>query len=100
VLSKSSLSATWLDVDGWELPASPRYATTKRTAAIQVSDTEDGRSRLGMMTHLPEGAQLDPCGDGFDDSTIKVRWQGCSYYVFVQDLETPKVRAASAGSAR
>jgi hypothetical protein len=50
------------------------------------------------MTRLPEGAELNFQGPGFDDHTIRVGWGGQSYYVFRDDLEPQRKRAASAAA--
>jgi hypothetical protein len=68
---------------------------SRNIAAIQVVSADRETSRLGVITQLPEGAQLDFCGDGFDDRTIKVNWQGCCYFVFLQDLEANRLRMVS-----
>lgn len=68
---------------------------SKNIAAIQVLPHENQSSRLGVITQLPEGAELDPCGDGFDERTIKVKWQGSCYFVFLQDLETNRLQIIS-----
>ena len=59
----------------------------KVISGIQVISAEDGRSRLGMVAQLPQNAQLEICGEGFDDRTVQVRWLNADYVVFRQDLE-------------
>lgn len=76
------------------------YFLSKNIAAIQVVPHECETSRLGVITQLPEGAQLDACGDGFDDRTIKVKWQGCCYFVFLQDLEANRLRMVATSRSR
>jgi hypothetical protein len=39
-----------------------------------------------MFAELPKGAVLLICGPGFNDRTLKVRWQDHAYYVFERDL--------------
>ncbi len=43
--------------------------------------------RLGTIVQLPEGAQVHVCGEGFDDRTTKVSWEGGFYYIFLEDVE-------------
>jgi hypothetical protein len=62
------------------------YRLSKPIAAIQSSRASDGHAELGTISHLPEGAELTFCGDGFNDSTLKVRWGGQLYFVFMQDF--------------
>jgi hypothetical protein len=64
----------------------PIYRLPNAVAAIQASCTRDGAPELSTISHLPEGAELEFCGDGFNESTLKVRWEGQSYFVFLQDL--------------
>ncbi|MGC2657793.1 MAG: hypothetical protein WA324_07430 [Bryobacteraceae bacterium] len=71
------------------------YFLSRNIAAIQVEPYGRESSRLGVITQLPEGAELDPCGDGFDERTIKVKWQGSCYFVFLQDLEANRLRMVS-----
>lgn len=59
----------------------------KTISAVQLMATEQGESRLGPITQLPPSAQLQICGDGFNERTVKVRWQESFYFVFRQDLE-------------
>jgi len=66
---------------------------SKNTSAIQVLCDEVGRKRMGTLLQLPEGAQLETCGEGFDEKTIKVCLQGAYYYVFLADIETAEVGA-------
>jgi hypothetical protein len=64
----------------------PTYRLPNAAAAIQASCTRDGAPELGTISHLPEGAELEFCGDGFNENTVKVRWEGQSYFVFLQDI--------------
>jgi hypothetical protein len=64
----------------------PTYRLPNTVAAIQACCTRDGAPELGAISHLPEGAELEFCGDGFNESTLKVRWEGQSYFVFLQDI--------------
>jgi hypothetical protein len=64
----------------------PTYRLPNTIAAIQACCARDGAPELGAISHLPEGAELEFCGDGFNESTFKVRWEGQSYFVFMQDI--------------
>ncbi len=77
-------------------PFEQTYTLGKNVSAIQVMAAEDGSRRLGLITQLPEGAQVDIGGPGFNDRTIKVRFGGSSYFIFLEDLEPMRKRAASA----
>jgi hypothetical protein len=66
-------------------------------SAIQILPTEDGeRTRLGLITQLPEGAEIEIGGPGFSDRTVRVRCSGASYFVFLDDLEGVKKHVAAA----
>lgn len=45
------------------------------------------REEVGPISQLPEGARLRFCGDGFNDFTVRVYWEGHYYFVFLQDLQ-------------
>ncbi len=58
---------------------------SKRISAIQlVGDS----SKVGLFSQLGPGTTVERCGDGFDERTAKVRANGQSYFVFLQDIES------------
>jgi len=67
------------------LPEDTRL-THRRISAIQLVVGEEGDKRLGAIVQIPKDARLETCGDGFNEHTVKVRWQGLSYFVFRDDL--------------
>jgi hypothetical protein len=67
-------------------PAEARVATA-RISAIPVLAAENGKRRLGTIMQLPQGAELQICGDGFNDRTVEVRWRDSCYFVFRDDIE-------------
>lgn len=78
-------------------PISSPITLSKVIAAINIRETEDGHTRLGLIAQLPTGAQLEVCGEGFNERTLKVRWEDRFYFVFVHDVEAkPKALKASA----
>jgi hypothetical protein len=82
------------------LPFEKTYTLGKNVSAIQIMTAEDGSRTLGLITQLPEGAQVDVGGPGFNERTVKVCWGGSSYFIFVEDLEPKRKRVASAVVAR
>ncbi|HEY7306523.1 MAG TPA: hypothetical protein VH601_20525 [Bryobacteraceae bacterium] len=78
------------------LPFEETYTLGKSVPAIPIIAAEDGSRRLGLITQLPEGAQIDVGGPGFNDRTIKVRCGGSSYFIFLEDLEPTRKHAAFA----
>ena len=76
------------------------YTLAKNVPAIPIlSGIGEERSRLGLMTQLPEGAEIHWGGPGFDENTIKVQSGGASYFVFVEDLEPRRKQAAWAAAS-
>jgi hypothetical protein len=79
-------------------PFEQSYILSRNVSAIPILSTQaEGCSPLGLITQLPAGAQIDVGGPGFNDRTLKVRCAGAPYYVFLEDLEPQRKRAASAG---
>ena len=55
---------------------------------------------LGVISHLPQGSEITMCGNGFNDRTIKVEWQECYFYVFLEDLERVREPNSFRGPAK
>ncbi len=74
------------------VPLSPSCALPKprimqkSICALRIVTDDDGARRLGMLTQIGQEAQLEICGDGFNERTVKVRWQDTLYFVFRQDI--------------
>ena len=72
------------------------YCLPRVAPAIQVIPELDGHVRVGTMLRLPAGTEVRLCGEGFDEKTVKVNWEGNYYYVFLQDIEPAHYQAATA----
>jgi hypothetical protein len=73
------------------------YTLHKSVSAIQILPTENGeRTRLGLITQLPAGAEIEVDGAGFSDRTVTVRCSGAMYFVFLDDLEAVRKHVAAA----
>lgn len=72
------------------------YVLTRNIPAIQIVP-EGEQNRLGLIAQLPQSAELEAWGSGFDPQTIKVRCNGSFYFVFLQDLESVRKQVAIAG---
>jgi hypothetical protein len=73
------------------------YILPKIVSAIQILPSdESGTSRLGLLTQLPEGAEIEIGGPGFDDRTVQVKCGNAVYFVFLDDLELVRKRASMA----
>lgn len=81
------------------VPFEKSYTLTRNVSAIQILSDSEERSRLGLITQLPEGVQVDIGGPGFNDRMVRIRCSGTSYYVFLEDLEPQRKRAASASAS-
>jgi hypothetical protein len=79
------------------IPIDRVFTLGNSVSAIQILPTEDGeRTRLGLITQLPEGAEIEIGGPGFSERTVSVRCSGASYFVFLDDLDALKCAAAAA----
>jgi hypothetical protein len=73
------------------------YILPRIVSAIQILPSDEyGSTRLGLITQLPKGAEVEIGGPGFNDQTIQVRCGAASYYVFLDDLEMVRKHAAAA----
>ncbi len=69
----------------------------KHVSAIQILPSDEtGSKRLGLLTQLPEGAEIEIGGPGFNDQTLQVRCGTAAYYVFTDDLQSMRKYAAAA----
>ena len=87
--------------DTFGMPHEGTYTLSRNISAIQILSAERGEhSRLGLLTQLPEGAEVHLGGPGFDDRTVTVRSGASMYYVFLEDLEPQRKPAGRAVSAQ
>ena len=75
------------------------YTLSDEISAMQILPFEGAAFRLSPVSRLPRGAEIEACGDGFDNQTLKVCCEGQFYFVFLKDLETQKKSAAVASWA-
>jgi hypothetical protein len=54
---------------------------TKDIAAIRVASDHRGRPCLGLMERLLGGSEVEICGEGFSNGTVKVRFADQFYFV-------------------
>ena len=64
------------------------YTLSRKIPAVQLIQMDGPHGRLGGIVHLPMGARLDICGDGYNESTVKVRCEETFYFVFLDDLRS------------
>jgi hypothetical protein len=78
------------------VPFASSYVLPNNVSAIQVVSAEDGEpTRLGLITRLPEGAEIHVGGPGFSEGTVKVICQGAAYFIFLDDLQLGRKGAAA-----
>lgn len=76
-----------------------QYCLAKNAPVMQILPDGNGKLRLGTLVRLPDGAEVKICGEGFDNRTAKVTWEGSTYYVFLDDLRMSRHRLTAACGA-
>jgi hypothetical protein len=72
---------------------------TKEISAMELVRRESGGTRLGAIATLPKGSHLEVCGRGFNDRTFKVRYNDRFFFVFLQDVESSRLKGTYAAAA-
>jgi hypothetical protein len=67
--------------------SAPSYTFTEGIRAIELITDAHAEVRLGLVSQIPAGSEIECCGPGFNEVTVKIRWRGKFYFVFQQDLE-------------
>jgi hypothetical protein len=73
-------------LSGSALPSA--YTLPRKVAALYIG--QNSRSS-GYLAELPQGAQVELCGSGYNERTLKIRLHGEYYIAFAQDLELDTV---------
>ena len=63
--------------------------TQRNISAIRIERMENGSARLGALSEIPSGVQIEVCGAGFNDRTVKARYAEDFFFVYLQDIDTP-----------
>ena len=63
-----------------------KYRLTDAITAFAFFTDNQGMERYGPVCELPKGANLEICGAGFNQQTVKARYGNCYYHVFSRDL--------------
>lgn len=58
----------------------------RNASALQLETLANGTPRLGLMCQFPSGTQVELCGDGYSERTVKVRYKDNFYFVFRNDI--------------
>jgi hypothetical protein len=75
-----------LSIPGPESLPGQSYTLTNDIPGMQLVAVGDG-TRLGPILRIPKGADIDAFGEGFNERTQKIRYEGCFYFVFEADLK-------------
>lgn len=74
-------------------PISERYAAVgkicvlrKDIAGIQAIGNGGSKPTMGMMLRLPRGLQVELCGAGFSDQTVKIRIKDDFFFVLRRNI--------------
>jgi hypothetical protein len=71
-----------------DILAEQRYSLPDDISAIELIPSAGDELSLGPILRIPGGAEVEYCGTGFDDQTVKIRWRGKCYFAFREDLQT------------
>ena len=61
------------------------FTASKDIFALELVPASNG-SHSGGVRRVPKGAYLQVCGNGFNERTVQVRWEGRLCFVFLQDV--------------
>jgi hypothetical protein len=67
--------------------AGQSFTPSTDMVAMELITMAGGTPSLGPVSKIPHGCNLEYCGSGFDRSTVKVRWRGKFYFIFLDDLQ-------------
>ncbi|HEY7305382.1 MAG TPA: hypothetical protein VH601_14765, partial [Bryobacteraceae bacterium] len=70
----------------FDISAEQTYLLSDNIAAVELIPSATGEPGLSPVSRIPEGAEIETCGAGFNEQTVKVRWRGKFYFVFLEDL--------------
>lgn len=79
-----------MDIDVISMQDSDAHASrgvlSRKASAVQFESRPNGATKLGLICQLPPGAEVELCGDGYSDRTVKVRYKDHFYFVFRNDI--------------
>jgi hypothetical protein len=81
-------------------PSRERQRLPREISAIQVLTAPEGQARMGLIVSIPEGSEVELCGIGFNNRTVRICWQGAYYFTFRDDLAArPEAQSKAQGAA-
>ena len=69
------------------------YTLTNAITAFRTSPDDHENDSGGPICELPEGVEVEVCGGGFNQRTVKIRYGDCYYHVFWHDLASATTAA-------
>jgi hypothetical protein len=69
---------------------SSMYMLSSAITAFEVFTNHLHVERLGPVCELPKGADLEICGDGFNERTVRMRCGDGQYFVYWRDLDSAR----------
>lgn len=73
-----------------DVEADQPFTLSDDVSAIELVRIENGKARLGPVLKIPQGAEIHFCGEGFNNQTLKVRWENQFFFVFLEDLKAQR----------
>jgi hypothetical protein len=77
----------------------PAYRLKQRIAVIELLQGSEEQLRLGNITFLPEGVEVEICGPGFNPRTVRVCHADRYYFAFEDQVTGGAPTARRAGGA-
>jgi hypothetical protein len=71
------------------------YVLSRSSPAVQSIQSGSGSNRWGPIIRLPPGTRVRVCGAGFNSMTVNVEAEGCSYFIFREDLVGREITVSS-----
>lgn len=72
----------WVEKRAWSPTAWQKAVVLRKdVAAIEALPNGGGKVALGMMLQLPRGLQVEICGGGFSEGTVKIRAENDYFFV-------------------
>ena len=63
------------------------YLLRRGVPALQFLGMQGDRAQFGPVIRIPRGEELEDCGYGLNEDTLKVRHGECYYIVYRQHLD-------------
>jgi len=65
----------------------PARILSPRISAVELTSDRHDHPRLGRITQLVQSCAIEICGEGFNERTVKVRYENSFYFVFRADVK-------------